>query len=189
MLPSPENLDGRYAECFGCGRIHGQAPCSSRRCSYCWRNRTAKRGLTHETVEVFNHWGGTPGEASAGTGTIRGCPVKEANHSYGWNRSTASRGSDVELFLTLKDQLQGNHELGRTTLGKVAFFFEHLGNDWRRDEDSGVIEEGEYTIWMAVSEYVSAGIGTACIFITQPGWPSSRCVTPPPSTPLRPFGV
>lgn len=29
----------------------------------------------------------------------------------------------------------------------------------RRDDESNVIPEGEYTIWMAVSEYVTAGVG------------------------------
>lgn len=157
MLPSPEELDERYAECFGCGRIHGEAPCSTRTCSFCWRNRTEKRGLMHETVKFFNHWGGAPGDASAGTGTIRGCP---GLHS-GWTRSTASRGSDVEIYLTAEDQREGNRGLGQTTLGKVAFFFQHQGNPWRRDEESGDIPEGQYTIWMAVSEYVTAGVGNS----------------------------
>ena len=61
MLPSPEDLDGCYAGCYAgcsrCGRIHGEAPCSMRRCSYCWRNRDFERGLTHETVEVFKSLG------------------------------------------------------------------------------------------------------------------------------------
>ena len=158
LLPSPDGLDERYADYFGCGRVHGEAVCSTRTCSYCWRNRG--HGLTNRAVVVFNHWGGAPGEASAGTGTIRGCPVKDADTRSGWTRSTASQGSDVEIYLTINDQREGNRGLGCTTLGKVAFFFEHQANPWRRDE-AGVIPEGEYTIWMAVSEYVTAGVGNS----------------------------
>ncbi|CAB1121590.1 unnamed protein product [Ectocarpus sp. CCAP 1310/34] len=159
MLPSPQELDQHYADYFGCGRIDGEAPCNTRTCSYCWRNRTYKDGLVHDSVEVFNHWGGAPGEANAGTGTVRGCPVKDAGRHSGWTRSTASRGSDVEIYLTANDQREGRYGLEQTTLGKVAFFFEHQGNPWRRDDESNVLPEGEYTIWMAVSEYVTAGVG------------------------------
>ncbi|CAM9163415.1 unnamed protein product [Ectocarpus sp. 12 AP-2014] len=89
MLPSPQELDQRYADFFGCGRIDGEALCNPRTCSYCWRNRIYKDGLVHDSVEVFNHWGGAPGEASPGTGTVRGCPVKDAGRHSRWTRSTA----------------------------------------------------------------------------------------------------
>ena len=68
MLPPPQKLDGLYAGYLGCGRIDGEAPCSTRRCSYRWMNGGFQEGLIHETVAVFNHWGGASAAASAGTG-------------------------------------------------------------------------------------------------------------------------
>ena len=86
--------------------------------------------------------------------------MKDAGPHFGWTRSTASRGSDVETFLTAKDQREGHRGLGQTTLGKGAFFYEHQGNPWRKCDD-GTIPDGEYTIWVAVSEYVTAGVGNS----------------------------
>lgn len=155
-LPSAEQLEKRYDDALGCGRTSQEAPCSRRTCSFCWRNRG--QGIVRQTVVVFNHWGQAPAEVSAEIGTIRGGPVKDAGTPT-WVRSAASRGSDVEIYLKAEDQRAGNRGLGRTTLGKVAYFFEHQGNDWRRGESSNAIPEGEFTIWVAVAEYVTAGVG------------------------------
>ncbi len=157
-LPSPEQLEGAYDELLGCGRTDSGETCARRNCSFCWRNRG--RGLTNHAVVVFNHWGGAPGTVSAGTGTIRGGPVKDASSDPHWASSFVARGSDVEIFLTAEDCLQDSRGLGHTTLGRVAYFFEHQGNDWRRGEGS-VIPPGIYTTWAAVSEYVTSGVGNA----------------------------
>ncbi|CAM9154903.1 unnamed protein product, partial [Hapterophycus canaliculatus] len=157
-LPSAEELELLYDESLGCGREAEEPACSQRTCSFCWRNRG--KGLIRRSVVVFNHWGLAPAEVSGGAGTIRGCPVKDAASSAEWARSTASRGNDVEIYLTVEAQRQGSRGLSQTTLGRVAYFFEHQGNDWRRGDGSASIPEGEFTIWVAVSEYVTAGVGT-----------------------------
>ena len=69
--------------------------------------------------------------------------------------STESRGNDVEVFLTAETQWDGSRGLRRTTLGKVVYFFEHQGNDLRRDQ-SDHVKEGVWTVWAAVLEYVTA---------------------------------
>ncbi|CAN0258856.1 unnamed protein product [Scytosiphon promiscuus] len=155
-LPTAAQLETRYDEALGCGRTAEDPACSSRTCSFCWRNRGA--GLVRRTVRVFNHWGEAPAEASAGVGILRGGTVKDATAS-GWTRSTASRASDVELYVTAAARRSECRGLGSTTLGRVAYFFEHQGNDWRRGDDGGVAPEGVFTVWVAVSEYVTAGVG------------------------------
>ena len=75
-----------------------------------------------------NHWGQAAAEVRAGIGTIRGGPVKDAGTPT-WVRSAASRGNDVQIYLKAEDQRAGNRGLGSTTLGRVAYFFEHQGND------------------------------------------------------------
>lgn len=156
-LLSPTEMELRYDDSFGCGRNATEAPCERRTCSYCWRNRA--NGLTHHAVVVFNHWGAAPGEASAGTGAIRGSLTRDAVSDGGWVRSTASRGNDVEVYLTAEDQLHGLCGIGHTTLGKVGYFVEHQANSWRRGNSSNAIPEGEFVVWVAVAEYVTAGVG------------------------------
>lgn len=155
-LPSVEQLEGRYDASLGCGRTAGEAACTSRTCSFCWRNRG--RRLVRRTVKVFNHWGEAAVEASAGTGIIRGSPIKNATHA-GWTRSTASRASDVEIYLTAAAQRDDRRGYTFTTLGRVAYFFEHQGNDWRRGDNGNSAPEGVFTVWVAVSEYVTAATG------------------------------
>ena len=86
--------------------------------------------------------------------------MKDTARNTLWTRSTASRGSDVELYLTARDAGEDLRGLGHTTVGKVAFFFGHEGNPWRRGESS-VTPRGEFTVWVAVSEYVTAGVGAS----------------------------
>lgn len=155
-LPTADELETLYDDNFGCGRRAKDDACTRRTCSYCWRNRGV--GIVHQSVSVFNHWGAAPAEVSAGTGTIRGSPITDAATSAEWARSTSSRANDVEIYVTAEAQQGGDRGLEHTTIGRVAYFFEHQGNDWRRG-DSSDIPEGEFTIWVAVSEYVTAGVG------------------------------
>eukprot|EP00752_Nemacystus_decipiens_P016129 g14422.t1 len=157
-LPTDAELGLLYDEKLGCGRAEDETPCSSRTCSFCWRNRGFPGAVVRKSVTVFNHWGLAPAEVSAGTGTIRGSPIADAGSSAGWARSTSSRANDVEIYLTPEAQESGTTGLEDTTIGRVAYFFEHQGNDWRRG-DSSDIPPGTFTIWVAVSEYVTAGVG------------------------------
>ena len=128
MLPPPQKLDGLNAGYLGCGRIDGEAPCSTRRCSYRWMNRGFQEGLIHETVAVFNHWGGASAAANGGTGTIRGCPVKDAARLTLWMRYMASRGSNVELpHGTARDVGEARRGLGHTTAGKSRILLRARG--------------------------------------------------------------
>ena len=99
-----------------------------------------------KTVVVFNHLGDAPREVSGGTGTIRGGDVKAAGRTSVWVRSTASRSNNVELYITANDEKEGNRGLGCTTLAKVAFFFTHQANDWRKGNNE-IIPPGEFTVW------------------------------------------
>ena len=114
-------------------------------------------------------------EVSAGTGTIRGSPIADAGDDAGWARSTTSRANDVEIYLTQDAQESGTHGLEATTIGRVAYFFEHQGNDWRRGE-GGDIPPGEFTIWVAVSEYVTAGVRNTREALSLYPASSIRCV-------------
>lgn len=155
-LPSAHELETCYDKSLGCGRTEEDAACSSHTCSYCWRNRG--KGLVRREVVVFNHWGKAPAEISAGTGILRGSPVKNAASTTGWTRSVASRANDIEIYLTDDARRSESRGLGYTTLGRVAYFFEHQGNEPRRGEED-TRKEGVFTIWVAVSEYVTAGVG------------------------------
>lgn len=156
-LPNAQTLSSRYAEMLACGRVLDEVACTSPTCSSCWRDRG--RGLTHSTVACFNHWGGAPEEVSAGTGTIRGGTVKDAAvNPETWSLSTASRANDVEIYVTPKAQEDGTRGVRFTTLGKVVYFFEHRGNALRR-RGAAHIQQGAWTAWVAVLEYVTAGTG------------------------------
>ena len=140
-LPTDDEVGHLYDDHHGCGRGGEDAPCASRTCSFCWRNRGTEGAVVRKCVTVFNHWGGAPAEVSAGTGTIRGSPITDAGDDVGWARSTTSRANDVEIYLTQDAQESGTHGLEATTIGRVAYFFEHQGNDWRRG-DGGDIPPG-----------------------------------------------
>lgn len=156
-MPNTEELQEIYDERLGCGRESGDARCARPTCSYCWRG--SSYGLSHRDVTCFNHWVGASAEASAGTGVIRGGAVEAAHVSpREWALSRSTRGSDVELYMTDDARKAGARGVGRTTLGKVAYFFEHKGNDFGGLEDDE-IEDGLWTTWVAVLEYVTAGRG------------------------------
>jgi len=140
--PDPSEQVGLlYDDHHGCGRGGEDAPCASRTCSFCWRNRGTEGAVVRKCVTVSNHWGGAPAEVSAGTGTIRGSPIADAGDDAGWARSTTSRANDVEIYLTQDAQESGTHGLEAKAIGRVAYFFEHQGNDWRRG-DGGDIPPG-----------------------------------------------
>ena len=109
-------------------------------------------------MTVFNHWGDAPAEASAGTGVIRGSSLRDAG-TPGWTRFTALRPCDVEIYRTADAQSSDSRGYGFTTLGRVAYFFKHQGNDWRRGDQGNPAPEGQSTVWVAVAEFVTAGVG------------------------------
>lgn len=156
-VPSAQTLENRYSEMLGCGRALGEEVCTSPTFSSCWRNRG--RGLSHSAVACFNQWGDAPLEVSAGTGTIRGGAGRDAAvNSAIWSLSTASGANDVEIYVTPKAQKDGTRGVRFTTLGKVVDFFEHQDNDVRRG-DTAHIQQGPWTVLVAVLEYVTAGAG------------------------------
>lgn len=155
-VPDAAVLESRYDDTLGCGRTAETPPCTSPSCSFCWRSRG--RGLIHRTVTCFNHWAAAPVQASAGAGVIRGGAVKSAHTSpTTWALSSSSRGSDVEIYVTADARRNKTRGLRHTTLGKVAYFFEHQGNDLRRVGEEEMVREGVWTVWVAVLEYVTAG--------------------------------
>ncbi|CAB1105078.1 unnamed protein product [Ectocarpus sp. CCAP 1310/34] len=117
-------------------------------------------GLHNGSVTCFNHWGNSPEEASAGTGTLRGGPVKDAaEFGNKWMIQETSRANDVGLYVDTNARRFGEREQAATTLGRIAYCFEHQGNDSRHLVDGKVQEGGEWTIWVAVEEYITAGRG------------------------------
>lgn len=155
-LPSPTVLEEQYDEVLGCGRTEDDPACSSPTCSFCWRNRG--EGLFYRTVCCFNHWGQAPEEVSAGVGRIKGVRVQDACQAPGTWMLSRSAGNDIEIYLTANAVREGMTGVGRTTFGHVVYFFEHQGNNQRRN-DNDRFKVGVYTIWVAVLEYVTAGAG------------------------------
>ncbi|CAN0424840.1 unnamed protein product [Laminaria digitata] len=157
-LPNATALEGRYAEMLACGRTPDEEACTDSTCCSCWRDRG--RGLTHRVVTLFNHFGRAAPEVSAGTGTIRGGAVKDAAaNPETWSISTSTRGNSVEIYVTQEAQADETRGVRFTTLGKVAYFFEHRDNNLRREDAGRPVEKGEFTVWVAVQEYVTAGKG------------------------------
>jgi len=91
---------------------------------------------------------------SRGEGLVRR-KVIVSNH-WGGAAREASGGTGT----TALDQKEEERGLGRTTLDKVAFFFKHQGNDWRQGRKKKA-PPGEFTVWVALAEYVTAGVGTS----------------------------
>lgn len=50
------------------------------------------------------------------------------------------------VYTTASDEKEDNRGLGCTTLAKVAFFFTHQANDWRKGNNE-IIPPGEFTVW------------------------------------------
>ena len=157
-LPTAVQLLALYNEKLGCGRNESEPPCDSDACAFCWRGRP---DLYNGVVTCFNHWGGAPRDASAGTGTLRGGLVKDAGElSATWMAQETSRANDVEIYVDADARRSGERGQKATTLGRIAYFFEHQGNH-RRQLVDGEIQEGEWTVWVAVQEFVTAGRGQA----------------------------
>eukprot|EP00903_Cladosiphon_okamuranus_P016923 g15600.t1 len=79
-------------------------------------------------------------------------------------------GTDVEIYFTpaaLAAQRRG--PAGTCTLGKVAFFVEHVGNP-SQGEDT----HGESTVWVAVAEYFTAAAGQRAMTDAATGHPVMR---------------
>lgn len=154
--PTATALVSLYKSKLGCNRNGEDNACASPTCAFCWRGRP---GLTHGTVFCFNEWAVAPAEASAGTGTLRGGQVKEAADSPDtWLFSENSRGNDVEIYVDDSAKRAGRRGFRLTTLGRIAYCFDHQGND-RRIENAEERQEGEWTVWVAVQEFVTAGVG------------------------------
>lgn len=155
-LPSAEVLNSLYIDKLGCHRVEGGPFCDSDRCASCWGWRP---GLYHGSVVCFNMWGDAPEEASAGTGTLRGSPVKDAAELPStWMIQPSSRANDVELYVDADARRSGKRGQGLTTLGRIVHFFEHQENDSRHIVD-GKYQEGEWSVWVGIREYVPAGRG------------------------------
>lgn len=156
-LPTMTALEGRYATMLACGRAQDEET-RALEVRALLVGGTGGRGFTHKVVNLFNDFGRAAPEVSAGMGTIRGGAVKDADaNPRSWTLSNSSRGNDVEIYVTQDAQEDGVRGVGFTTLGKVAYFFEHRGNDSRREDPSGRPERGVYTVSVAVQEYVTAG--------------------------------
>lgn len=157
-VPTAPELLALYKTKLGCSRDEQtDEPCTSKTCASCWRNRAI--GLTEGSVTCFNHWGGAAPEASAGTGTLRGGRVEEAARLGDSWMYSVSRANDVEIYVDQDAQRRGSRELGSTTLGRIAYFFEHQGNDLRRVEGTNVVYGGQWTMWVAVLEYATTARG------------------------------
>ncbi|CAB1101469.1 unnamed protein product [Ectocarpus sp. CCAP 1310/34] len=162
--------DALYRRWYSCGRPHGEeARCSGLRCIRCWKFRV--NGFRHTEARCFNNWTGAPARASGGTGTVRGCPVEMAEpNNRRWMFAPYPCGTDVEIFFT-PDALAAQRPgpAGTCTLGKVAYFIEHVGNP-PQGEDT----RGEPTVWVAVAEYVSAAVGQSTMRDAATGHPVMR---------------
>lgn len=160
-LPSLLVLHGLYDKFLACDGT--MRPCGSKTCCRCWSAR-GSGGVTlrNSTVACFNHWRHAALVSSAGTGLVRGGVVEEAaTNPRNWVLSTASRGNDVEIYVSPAAQRDGDRGVRFTTLGKVGFFFEHVGNRPSRLGQGGVHPPGVVTEWVAVYEYTTAGRGLA----------------------------
>lgn len=109
--------------------------------------------LRYTSAVCFNIWDDAPAEATGGHRTIRGGPVHDAEKHQGarWCLAAAAPlGTNIELYSTPEaNRLRKPGPAGTCTLGKVACFVEHRGND------------GAETLWVAVAEYVTVGRGKA----------------------------
>jgi len=164
------NPDALYRQWYSCGRQHGdERRCEGRRCIRCWKFR--KGGFMQTETRCFNNWTGAPARASGGSGTVRGCPVEVAQpNNRRWMFAPYPCGTDVEIYYTpaaLAAQRPG--PVGTCTLGKVAYFIEHVGNP-PHGEDMG----GEATVWVAVAEYASAAVGQGTMRDAATGHPVMR---------------
>lgn len=156
-LPTAAGLLALYQEKLGCGRKESEPPCDSDACALCWRGLD----LNNHEVTCFNDWGAAPREASAGEGILRGGPVTDAGElGDAWTAQETSRANDVEIYLNADARRSGERGQKATTLGRVAFFFEHEGNP-PRDLVDGELQQGEWTVWVGVQEYVTTGRGQA----------------------------
>ena len=164
--PTAEDLLDLYKSRLGCKRPKGK-DCASLTCADCW---LGKGLLKHGTIYCFNQWTAAPTEASAGTGTLRGGQVKEAADSPStWLLSEDSLANDVEIYVNDSAKTAGERGFRLTTLGRIAYFFEHLSNTPHlAAAEEG--HEGEWSVWVAVQEFVSSGVGN-----TRKTDPSTGC--------------
>jgi len=148
------NLRDLNKKWYGCGRLTQEDLCGRPRCMRCWKSRN--KGFTETEVRCSNNWTGAPPRASGGGGTLRGCPVQLATpNNRQWMVASQPGGTDVELYsdrAALEAQKPGS--TGSCTLGKVAFFLEHMGNP---PQGEGTV--GEIFRWVGVAEYFSASSG------------------------------
>lgn len=76
-------------------------------------------------------------------------------------RSTASRGNEVEGYLTAEDRLREFRGVGYTTLGqKVVYFQEHEANAWRRGHSAATKLQRGRIHRLAGERRVTAGLGS-----------------------------
>lgn len=160
-------LEDLYHTWYSCGRLHGvQAFCGKPQCPRCWKYRNV--GFREQRVRFSNNWTGAPSEVSGGSGTLRGGNVQIAKADD--RQWMAESGTDVEIYSN-RDAMISNRPgpAGTCSLARVAFFAEHVGNP-----PLGVDTTGEKTLWVAVAEYVTAGIGQDKVIDAATGHPIMR---------------
>ena len=74
--------------------------------------------------------------------------------------SSSSRGSDVEIYIMADARRNKTRGFRHNILGKLAYLFEHQGNDLRRVGEEVMAREGIWTVWVAVLEYTPPGGAT-----------------------------
>ena len=78
-------------------------------------------------------------------GVLRGGLVENAADLPDWLFSEASRGSDVVIYVDDSAKRAVKRGFRLTTIGRIACFFEHQGNE-RRSDQTEKREEGEWTV-------------------------------------------
>lgn len=157
MRPDEGALLAAYKKWYGCQGRGAEARCEEMACPYCWTAIGDGGGLDIQFVECSRYFRGAPRVASSGTGRWIGGNVKAAGSIGGRNSWAfgAGSGENVEIFTSPGAAHRGDVGVGKLTMGKMLYFFEHEGN--YRSEGS---EIRPVTKWVAAYEYVSAARGS-----------------------------
>lgn len=143
---------------YGCGQGNNVASsaCSEPKCPRRWRGGPRRLENLRISCSRFKH--GVPPRASSGKGFFTGGDVKNATRGGDTPRAWAvgeGSGENVEIFTNPDARRQGLSGDGDVTLGKLLYFFDHVGNPRR----SGSTERGPLMHYALVYEYVTCGRG------------------------------
>ena len=142
---------------YGCEKRSAEASvCSEPRCPRCWRVG-GSRALENVELSCSRLKHGVPPKASSGKGFLTGGNVKSAARGGSTPRAWAvgeGSGEDVEIFTNPAARSQNLSGDGQVTLGKILYFFDHVGNG-----PPGSNESGPRTQYVLVYEYVTCGRG------------------------------